>query len=350
MPATWGPRVAAALAAAALLAGCAGTAASPAARIRHYQREVRKHPSLYPAWISLGAARLDVARRTLDPAELAAARDAADRSLALQPSLEGYKLRGAVEAFGHRFEEAIEWGRRARAAAPEDDGVTALLVEAWLGLGRSDEAQRLLPDVDSPPERFHAAAALGLWWLAAGGADEAEAAFATAARLAHEAQVPKLEAWAWVRAAGARLDTGRPDLARPHLARAAAIAPDDYELGIHEAELAKAESRSDEALHRYERLLRRRDDPELHRRVFLLRRERGDAAAAERHFRAAERIYRRAVDAGEVYTLEGIARLYCDAGVHLQEALRLAEENLRHKRDRTARAALACIRDRLAGS
>jgi tetratricopeptide (TPR) repeat protein len=342
-------RRAAALAAAVLLVGCAGAAVAPARRVRHYERRVREHPNLYPAWISLGAAHLDLARRSLDPAELAAAREAADRSLAIQPSLEGYKLRAAAEAFGHRFAEAVEWGMRARTAAAEgeDAGVTALLVEAWLGLGRSDEAQRLLGDVDRPPERFHAAAALGLWWLASGGADEAEAAFVEAARLAREAGVPALEAWAWVRAAGVRLDTGRPDLARPHLARAAAIAPDDFELAIHRAELAHAEGRDDEAVDRYLRLLRRRDDPEIHRRAFLLLRERGPEAAADRHLRAAERIYRRAIDAGEVYTLEGLARLYCDAGIHLDEAERLAEANLRHKRDRTAREALACVRESL---
>ena len=110
------------------------------------------------------------------------------------------------------------------------------------------------------------------------------------------------------------------------------------------AELAVAEGRPAEALATYERLLRRRDDPEVHRRAFLLARELGREAAARRHFEAAEALDRRALDAGEIYSMESLARLYCEAGVHPGEARRLAEESYRYKRDRSARRTLACVR------
>jgi tetratricopeptide (TPR) repeat protein len=287
----------------------AGDPKAPAERARRYEAEVREHPSRYPAWTALAAARLDLARRTLDPAELAAARAAAERSLAIQPSLEGYKLRGSVEAMAHRFEEASTWAARARTAAPDDAGAIALEVEALVALGRFDDAQALLPADGDPAEHFHTAAALALWRSATGDTDGAEEAFAEAARLARAAEVPAFETWAWVRAAGVRLDAGEPERAGPHLARAAAIAREDYELEIHRAGLDQAEGRTAEAERRYRRLLGRRDDPEIHRRLSVLARERGDAAAAERHVRAAEAIYLRAVEAGEVYTLEGLARL-----------------------------------------
>ena len=307
-----------ALGAAATLAwaggGCAGRTdpidpTAPAERVRRYEAEVRGHPSRYPAWTALAAARLDVARRTLDPAELGAARAAAERSLAIQPSLEGYKLRGSVEAMAHRFAEALAWAERARTAAPDDAGAIALEVEALLALGRLDDARALLPADGEPAEHFHTAASLALWRSAAGDPDGAEEAFAEAARLARAARVPVLETWAWVRAAGVRLDAGEPARAKPHLARAAALAPNDYELEVHRAELDQAEERTAEAERRYRRLLERRDDPEIHRRLFVLARERGDGEAAERHFRAAEAIYLEAVEAGEVYTLDGLARL-----------------------------------------
>lgn len=338
---------AAAVAAAALLAGCASArpSADPTRQIRYYQRRVEEHPRLYPAWVALGAAHLERARRTHDPSDLAAARDAADRALAIQPNLEAYRLRAAAAGFAHRFEEALSWADRAAEAAPEDAGITALRVEAYVGLGRDEEARRLLPEDGRPLRQFHTAAALGQWFAAEGRPDRAEAAFEEAARLARAAGVPELEAWSEVRSAGVWLDSGQPGPARAHLARAAQIAPDDYQLAVHRAELDAAEGRDAEALRRFERLLRDRDDPELHRRAFLVSRRLGRKADARRHFEAAEALDRRVLDAGEIYTLEALARLYCDAGVHLEEARRLAEENLRYKRDRSARRALECVEE-----
>lgn len=336
--------------AAVLLSGCATAGrdeAEPARRIRHSEARLQESPRHYPAVVELGAAHLDLARRTLDPAHLAAAREAAERSLAIQPNLEAFRLGAAAAAAGHRFEEALRWADLAASAAPEgeDAGVTALRVEALLGLGRGHEARALLPE-EGFGEHFHHAAAIGQWWVETGDPErserEAAAAFVAAADLARQAGVPELEAWAWVRAAGVHLDAGNPDLAAPYLARAAALTPRDFELAIHRAELAEATGSPDKALRDYLRLLRRRDDPELRRRAFVLLRAEGRGDDAQEHFEAAERTYRRALDAGEVYTLEGLARLYCDGGTRMEEARRLAQENLRYKGDRGAREALAC--------
>lgn len=57
---------------------------------------------------------------------------------------------------------------------------------------------------------------------------------------------------------------------------------------------------------------------------------------ARRHFEAAERTYRRILEAGEIYSLESLARLYLDAGVNREEAKELARRNLEFKRDRSA--------------
>src|SRR5215203_1761358 len=67
-----------------------------------------------------------------------------------------------------------------------------------------------------------------------------------------------------------------------------------------------------------------------------LARRLGRTAEAKRHFEAAERFYRRILDAGEIYSLESLARLYLDAGANLEEARALARRNLEFKRDRSA--------------
>lgn len=339
------PAAVAAAVAAGLLAGCATARPDAEARhrIRYFQERLREHPRLDPAYVALGSAYLDLARVTHDPAPLAAARAAADAALAIQPSLEAYKLQAAAADFSHRFTEALAWGRKAAGAAPRDAGVTALLVEARLGLGETDEARRLLGPPGARPEKFHAAAARGQYLLAEGRWGDAEAAFGEAARRAAQARIPDLEAWAEAQAGGAALDAGRVRVAREHLERSARLAPGGVQLVVHRAELARAEGRPGEALALYDRLLRRRSDPELHRKAFLLARSLGREAEARRHFEAAERLDRRALDAGEIFSLENLARLYCDAGVHLDEARRLAEENFRHKRDRSARETLRCV-------
>ena len=53
------------------------------------------------------------------------------------------------------------------------------------------------------------------------------------------------------------------------------------------------------------------------------------------------------VPAGQIYTLEGLARLYCDAGIQLDRALGLAQQNLNFKRDIEAHKAVACIQRRI---
>jgi tetratricopeptide (TPR) repeat protein len=91
------------------------------------------------------------------------------------------------------------------------------------------------------------------------------------------------------------------------------------------------------ALASYEALLARDDDPEVRRRAAGLARRLGRREEARRHVEAAERSLSRAVDAGEVYPLEALARLYHEAGIHPERARRLARRNLEYKRDRSAR-------------
>jgi tetratricopeptide (TPR) repeat protein len=115
-------------------------------------------------------------------------------------------------------------------------------------------------------------------------------------------------------------------------------------LRIHEAELMLAEGRESEAIGRYEALLAEAPDAELHRRVFVLARSRGDDERARTHFQAAERLLGRIVDAGEAYTLQELARLYLDAGVNADRAMELATRNLEVKRDRSASETLEAAR------
>src|SRR5690349_15249845 len=64
---------------------------SPDERIAYYERRSADSPELYPVLARLGEAYLERARRSHDPADLAKARDALRRSLAVQESHEALR-------------------------------------------------------------------------------------------------------------------------------------------------------------------------------------------------------------------------------------------------------------------
>jgi tetratricopeptide (TPR) repeat protein len=316
------------------------THASPDQKITFYRDKVESAPNLYPAWAMLGEAYLDRARDGRDPDDLDRARDALDRSLAIQPSFEALNARASLANFGHRFAEALTWADRAARSSPEDTGVVAVKVEALLGLGRDDEARALIPSSPSPPEDFHLAAALGACLVARGETDEAVRAFTQASKLAARQGAPALALWARVRSAGVLLDAGRPNDARPILEQAAQQAgpsgPDAF-LKAHQAELLEADEKPIEALALYESMCESSNDPGPHARAWALAHHLGRDDQAQRHFEAAERELKRALDRGHVYPLEALATLYLDAGIRADEARDLASRNLQTKRDRSAR-------------
>lgn len=322
----------------ALALACAARAPAPglAARIRYYSQRVEDHPRLYPAHALLGEAYLERARATHDPGDVALARAAFERSMAIQSSYEALAGLAALAGFAHRFEDALAWGRQAADANREDPRIRALLVEALLGLGRDGEARALLPADGVAPDDFYTAAALGAWRKANDRREEAAEAFAAAARLAQKEGATPPAVWARVSEAGVWLDAGDLERARPLLAAVRRDAPGDRFLREHEAELAEQEGRLAEALALYGEQIASGAGPDAHRAAAALARRLGRQAEARRHFAAAERAYRRVLEAGEVYSLEPLARLYLDAGVKGDEARELARRNLELKRDRSA--------------
>jgi tetratricopeptide (TPR) repeat protein len=319
-------------------------------RIRYYAVRLAESPRLYPLLTRLGLAYLDRARETHDPVWLPKAREAVTGALSVQENFESLLAMAAIENFAHRFAEAVRWGERAAAAsvngpAVRDPLVAAALVEARIGLGEIDEARRHVPASIGEAEDFDSAAALGLWLDASGRVDEAVSAFALAGDHALRQGVADRAAWAEAAAAGALLAAGRTKEAHSRVEAADRHHPGDPVVVLRRAEIEQAEGRHAEAHALLDALLRRGEkDPAIEMLAHAAARRAGDGEEAERHFAAAEQGLRRAIDAGEIYTLGSLAQLYADAGRSLERALALAEENLKWKRDREALATLAAVR------
>ncbi|MCG8417489.1 MAG: tetratricopeptide repeat protein [Proteobacteria bacterium] len=314
-------------------------------RIRYYRARVAAYPRLYPAHNRMAAALLARARLTWSPRDVAHARSALRRSLDIQPNFEAFKIMAALHNFAHRFDEARQWAVRAADAWPGDTEVIALLVEAYVGLGQADKAAELLPA--EVGDDFYLVSARAQWLESQGRRKDAASMFVRAAEIAHRVGVRDLVVWGSVRAAGVWLDGGEPERAQPYLTRAKRLEPGDRQLRVHLAEFMTARGHPKQALAIYEALLEERDDAFVHHAAFLVARSIGEVARAGVHYRAAESAYRHVVDAGEVYTLESLARLYGQARLSLGQALTLAERNVRYKKDRSAKETVAFIRSQL---
>lgn len=335
----------AALAAASCTPRTSHTKNAPASvdqRIGFYQERVTKNPRLYPVWVQLGDAYLDKAKATSDPAYIAKAHEAADRSLAIQDSYEAFHLKAKLFGHTHHFEEALGWARKAEAAAIEgpDWMIIALEVEMLVGAGRIDEAKAKLPAEGAPITDFYAAAALARVANVERRFPDAAKYYSRAAELARDYKVTKLVAWAEAMTGGMLLDGGNLAEALPHL-DAAKASGGCAEERIHRAELLAHTGKQPEALAMYDAYLKKTPDPAVYHAAWKLAHEMGDKAAERTYYDAAIKGYRAVIDAGEVYTLGGLAKLELEANGDPREALALAEQNFKYKRDPEAQQTLA---------
>ncbi|MGW4799995.1 tetratricopeptide repeat protein, partial [Nonomuraea sp. NPDC004297] len=113
------------------------------------QNRLRGHPNDAAVWASLGHLYLEQARRTSDSAYHAKAEDALRRSLRLpaaggEPFIDAVIGMGALANARHDFAGAVRWGERARKAAPYRWPLYGVLTDAYLELGRYEQAESTL--------------------------------------------------------------------------------------------------------------------------------------------------------------------------------------------------------------
>lgn len=339
---------------AAVAAGCiSGDDPVPAddavdRKISLFLAKIEEDPGHYPSHAMVAAAYLDKARETGGLEFLALARKHALRSLEIQPNIEAFKAMAKLEGFEHRFERSIEWAEKAAKAATEstaDGEIAAILVDAYLGLGRPDEARHVLDSLSE--EGFHKEAALGNYLKATGNPAEAERAFMNASEFALRENAGAAQAWAEIMAAGVWIDAGEHHKAVRHLKKAEKTDPGMKALQIHWAEYYEAEGERTIAAERYGSVLERSDDPEIHHRLFRLYKAMGNEDEARKHFDLSEKGFRKILSAGQIFALGPLAQLLCDAGEKLDEAKELSAENLKYKRDAEALATEKCLRSKV---
>lgn len=128
-----------------------------AAVVARLQERLRRAPDDADTAAALGLALLQRARETGDPGLYGQADEALELALRGDArQLDALVGRGMLALARHQFAEALTWGERARAVAPARAAVYGVLADAYVELGRYDEAvaaaQQMIdirPDLDS---------------------------------------------------------------------------------------------------------------------------------------------------------------------------------------------------------
>ncbi|MEV4470893.1 tetratricopeptide repeat protein [Nonomuraea salmonea] len=109
------------------------------------QRRLSRHPGDAADWANLGHLYLRQALRTAETSFHAKAEAALERSLRLgRPSVEALIGMGELANARHDHAGAVRWAARARTAAPSSWALYGVLTDAYLALGRYDQAERAL--------------------------------------------------------------------------------------------------------------------------------------------------------------------------------------------------------------
>ena len=286
---------------------------------------LRADPADGPAAVRMAEVLLRKARVYTDGAAAIEAERVLEALLAREPGeYSALKLLGAIYLSQHRFAAAADAARRAIAINPRDAWHYGVLGDAYVELGRYDQAfeafdtmVRLRPDAAA---YARVAYALELQ----GRLDEALRHMRMAAE-ATSAHDPEALAWMHAQAGNLLFQMGRVDEAAVEFARASYVFPDHPYARAGAARVAAARGNYQGALTLYRALLSEAPTPELAAVVGDLLARTGDADGARAMYEQAETIEREGWKTEEPQPA-ALSRLLADRGRKIDDAVRLAEE------------------------
>ncbi|MBI5287679.1 MAG: tetratricopeptide repeat protein [Chloroflexi bacterium] len=153
------------------------------------------------------------ARETGDVSDLARAEESLTRSLEIRPTgnYDGVVLLASVNATMHDFAQALDLAQSAIALRPNEAYGYGVLGDAYMGLGRYDEADVAYEKMINLEPDLPAFGRRALWFQLRGMTDEAERSWQSAISRAESDGVPEHAAWANAQLANLYFMLGRID-------------------------------------------------------------------------------------------------------------------------------------------
>jgi tetratricopeptide (TPR) repeat protein len=283
------------------------------------------------AAVSLADALIRQARVTGDATLPKRAEEIVDGAIGATDSYLARRMRGVVLLSQHRFAEALEAARRARALRPDDPWNDGVIGDAALELGRYEEAfaafDRMAARRPSASVYARVAYARELQGDLRGAREAMRAA--VEATSPHD---PEGLAWTWSQLGALELQDGRPDEASRAYQRALAAFPGHPYARRGLARIAVARGDLAGALAAHRALHAEAPTPELAAQVGDLLLALDDQGAASASWAEAERLERDGW-ANEAPQPAALARMLAERNLKPAEALRLAREAARTRDD-----------------
>jgi tetratricopeptide (TPR) repeat protein len=309
------------------------------ATVTRLEERVGAVPDDWRAWASLGLAYLQQNRVTADPSFYLKAEDALARSLELNEAdnFQGMLGMGALALARHDFAAGLEWGRRARDINPYNAQVRAVIGDALVELGRYEAAGRAFQTmIDLRPD-LSSYARVSYFRELHGDVSGAIEAMASAVDTGGSGED---SAWAAYQLGELYFTTGRVAEAKREFTKGAWLAPDYFLPKVGLAKVAAARGHYRFATRLLSGVVERYPAPEY---VILL----GDVYqhAGRPAEAAAQYDLVRTID--KLYTASGVntdletALFDADHGVNLDDAVRRARAEYRHRRSIHVADALA---------
>lgn len=254
------------------------------------------------------------------------------RLLARRPAhYEARRMLGAVLLSQHRFGEAIAEAERARAADPRDPWNYGVIGDGYMELGDYERAFSAFDHMGSIAPGPAAYARTSYALEIKGDLDEAIGYMRMAAD-GTSANDPESKAWHFAQLGDLWLQKGRIVQARLEYERAMATFPDHPHAvtGLARVRIVTGDLRAARLM--LQRELARAATPDLAILVADLSERLGDRAGAAPYYRMAEQIERTAWENGPRQP-QVLARWFVDHDRHLDEAVALAEQAARLRRD-----------------
>ncbi len=314
--------------------------------IDYYQNQIQLHPTSYALYTILATHYINKAKLTGSTSALTNAQHNLELVLKKQPNFSAYKTMADLFSYQHKFKEALSWAKQAAKIHSQDTSLFPLMTEIYLGLGQTNKAKTYL-NSKLGKSNYHLEAANAKLNVALKKHDIAATHFKAAAQFANEVkpsyQQQKALLWAMVNIAGMYLDSNQLKLAKVHLDKATLKNPQDKFLNIHWAEYYQAIGHNDKALLIIQDLMPISHDPDIYAIASNLAIKLQQTDLALQYYEKAEQHYKKIINENFIYTLGGLAQLYCDNNRNLNKALKLAKQNLLYKNDTQAVNTLKCI-------
>ncbi|MEO5720241.1 MAG: tetratricopeptide repeat protein, partial [Chthoniobacterales bacterium] len=239
----------------------------------------------------------------------------------------------------HRFAEAEALAEQVRRRAPRNAEARLLASDAWLALGRTGEATKLLDGMEERPAVLARRAEVA---RLQGKNEEAVRLCAHAAEAAGaRGEAPIDIAVSRVRLGEMFFRSGKLEAADEQYRLARELAPESFTVLEHRAELLGAQEKFSEAVALYQQVIAQSYRPDMEQALGDLFTFMKQPERARLYYDRALAGYLASVERGEIHFIHHLAGFYCDAQEDGVEAVKWARQDLALRQSATAHESVA---------